>query len=118
MFFHLFLNLKFAIFTEILNSSKIDVYRRNLQKTYINILIQNLNPTTVTVRSIPPGVGYGFNTRIVDLNLTDLPSIVRMHLEKIQKEIKPAILTSTDTMSKAHLVDLNQRIENALNPNK
>jgi hypothetical protein len=114
----LFLNLKFAIFTEILNSSKIDVYRRNLQKTYINILIQNLNPTTVTVRSIPPGVGYGFNTRIVDLNLTDLPSIVRMHLEKIQKEIKPAILTSTDTMSKAHLVDLNQRIENALNPNK
>jgi hypothetical protein len=114
----LFSNLKLSIFTELSGNAKIDVYRRNLQKTYIDLLIQNLKPSVVNVRSIPPGAGYGFNIRAVDLNLTDLPSIVRFHLEKIQKEMRTTLATSSDSMTKAHLSDLIQRIETALKPAK
>jgi hypothetical protein len=113
----LFSNLKGAIFTELAGASKIDVYRRNLQKTYVGLLIQNLKPEKVNVRSIPPGASYGMSMKTVDLSLTDVPSLTRIHLEKIQKEVKTALATATDVNTKAHLSDLNQRIQHALYPN-
>lgn len=113
----LFSNLKSAIFTELSAGGKIDVYRRNLQKTYVALMIQNLTPAIVNVRMIPPGASYGMSMRTVDLNLTDVPSLTRIHLEKIQKEVKTALTLATDVNAKAHLSDLNQRIQQALYPN-
>lgn len=112
----LFTNLKGSIFTELTNASAIDIYRRNLQKTYVTSLIDLMKPTTVTVRSIPPGASYGMRFRSVDLGLTDVPSTVRANLELIRKDIKTKIAGTTDADTKNHLIDLLNRISNTLDP--
>ncbi|MBI2258380.1 MAG: zinc-dependent metalloprotease [Flavobacteriia bacterium] len=109
----LFNQLKNGIFAD---ASKMDIYKRNLQKTYVHLLIKNLNPEPIMVRSIPPGASYGANIKTIDLNTTDLPSVTRMHLEKLAKECKNLSLSSLETINKAHFIDLAQRIDNALNP--
>jgi hypothetical protein len=112
----LFAFLKTSIFSELSSNTKIDIYRRNLQKSYVYNLVKLLNPEVITVRSIPPGAGYGFSSRQVDLSLTDLPSVVRANLELIRKDIKAKVATTTDVASKNHLIDVLQRINTALDP--
>lgn len=112
----LFTQLKGGIFTELSSAAPIDIYRRNLQKTYINSLVLLLKPTTVVVRSIPPGASYGMRFRNVELGLTDVPSTVRANLETIRKEIKAKIATTTDISTKNHLIDLLNRISVELDP--
>jgi hypothetical protein len=108
--------LRNSVYSEIKSGKTIDIYRRNLQKILTNKLIDYLNPTTITVRSIPPGGSYSFNRREVDLKLTDLPSVVRTNLELIKIDLKSAISKTNDSLSKSHLQDLLQRIDFALNP--
>ncbi|MFN5418098.1 MAG: zinc-dependent metalloprotease [Flavobacteriia bacterium] len=112
----LFTNLKGSIFTELTNASAIDIYRRNLQKTYVSALIELMKPQTVTVRSIPPGASYGMRFRNVDLALTDVPSTVRANLEIIRRDIKTKIASTTDLDTKNHLIDLLNRISSTLEP--
>lgn len=109
-------DLRSGVWAELKTKKPIDVYRRNLQKVYTEKLITLLTPTTTTVLSIPPGVTYGYTTRVVDLKKTDLPSITRAHLESLKAEIKAALPLTTDKMSKYHLQDVLKRIENGLDP--
>jgi hypothetical protein len=53
------------------------MYRRNVQKLYVDKLIELLKPGTTVVRSAPVGATSGFTTRKVNLAQTDLPSIER-----------------------------------------
>lgn len=112
----LFTDLESGIWAEIKSNQPIDVYRRNLQKVYAEKLIDLLKPGKANVQSIPPGVTYGFSTRVVELEKTDLPSIARGHLEILRASIKKAIPLETDKMSKYHLKDVLQRIDLALDP--
>ena len=106
-----------GIFSELSAQSSIDIYRRNLQKVLVDQLANMvLKPGEAMVRSIPVGITYGYNTRRVDLNQTDLPSIARGHLTSLKAEISAAIPRMTDQMSKYHLQDLSKRISNALDP--
>ena len=114
----LFTNLKNSIFSEITSTSNIDIYRRNLQKSFVLSLIKLLHPDIANVFYIPPGNDYGFNVRQVNLALTDLPSVVRANLESIRKDIKSKLATTKDTSTKNHLLDLVERINEALEPNK
>ncbi|MBA4849826.1 zinc-dependent metalloprotease [Emticicia sp. BO119] len=109
-------DLRSGIWGELKTKKPIDVYRRNLQKVFTEKLITLLTPTTTTVLSIPPGVTYGYDTRVVDLKKTDLPSITRAHLESLKTEIKAALPLTTDKMSKYHLQDVLKRIEKGLDP--
>lgn len=109
-------DLRTGICTEFKTTKAIDIYRRNLQKVFIDKLITMLKPDKVFVMSIPPGVGYGYNMRQVDLALTDMPSVVRAQLEILKSDIKATLATATDKMTKLHLNDLYQRIDLALNP--
>lgn len=112
----LFLDLRNGIMTEIKNRSTIDLYRRNLQKVFVEKVISFLNPATISVVYIPQGAAYETQTMTVDLKKTDLPSVARGHLEVMKTEIKTAISKTTDRISSYHLIDLQQRIDNALDP--
>jgi len=112
----LFSTLKTAIFSELSSTTNIDVYRRNLQKSYVSALIKLLRPEPAFVLSIPPGAYYNYNFRQVNLSLTDLPSIVRANLETIRKAVKAKIATTTDSLTKNHLIDIVERINEALEP--
>ena len=109
-------DLKNGIFSELNGSTSIDVFRRNIQKIYVDKMIELLKPGTTVVRSVPVGVTYGFTTRRVNLAQTDLPSIARGQLNSLKNEMKLASTRMTDRMSKYHLQDLISRIGEALNP--
>ena len=103
----LFNDLNGAILTELKSNAEIDVYRRNLQKSYVDLLISivapapsgNANPTGG--RSMPSA------------NSTDASSIVKAQLREIVALTKSAAPAATG-MSKYHLEDLTERIDAAL----
>jgi len=112
----LFLDLRNGIMTEIKDHKPIDLYRRNLQKVFVEKMISFLNPGSVNVVYIPQGAAYEIQTMTVDLKKTDLPSVARGHLEAMKMEIKSGKSKTADRISNYHLNDLLQRINNALDP--
>jgi hypothetical protein len=105
-----------GIFAELKSNKPIDIYRRNLQKVFVDKVTGLLKPGSTAVRSVPVGVTYGFNTRTVNLNQTDLPSIARGQLVSLKSNAKAAAARATDRLSKLHLLDLVARIDTALDP--
>ncbi|NIJ55998.1 zinc-dependent metalloprotease [Dyadobacter arcticus] len=112
----LFTDLESGIWAEAKSGKAIDPYRRNLQKVYTEKLIDLLKPGKANVQSIPVGVTYGFSTRVVELEKTDLPSVARAHLEDLKTTLQGAAAKSGDKITKYHLQDVLQRIKMALDP--
>lgn len=107
-------DLKKGIWSELPARKPIDVYRRNLQKSYISTLTSLINP--------PPATTGGFTISfgpvvLVNTEKSDIKSVVRAHLASLRAEIIAAAAGSTDQMSRYHLQDVAQRIDKALNPN-
>lgn len=105
---------KRGIWSELSTRKTIDVYRRNLQKTYVETLISVLNPSTPVITGLPAGISMSFfgpNTKN-----SDVYSIVRGHLRALQSEINAAIPGTTDKLSRYHLQDVSERIKRALDP--
>jgi hypothetical protein len=106
-------DLKKSIWSELPARKPIDIYRRNLQKSYINILTNILNPPQASQSLSFPGLIFT-STGVPEKS--DIKSIVRAHLTAIRAEINSAAIVMTDAMTKYHLLDLVKRIDNALNP--
>ena len=111
-------DVRTGIFSELKTRKMIDPQRRNLQKVLVEKLVASLNPGVAISVSTVPGAYFGSTASQVDLKKTDFPSIIRGNLEALKSEIKAALPLTTDKMSKYHLQDILQRIENGLNPNK
>jgi hypothetical protein len=111
----LFADLKKGIWTELPGRSKIDVYRRNLQKSYINILDELVKPPQSGNSSgiIIMVLGGGSTT---STEKSDIMSVARAHLISLRNEVKAASGGVSDQMSRYHLQDIVVRIDNALNP--
>jgi hypothetical protein len=111
----LFSDLKKGIWSELPARKPIDIYRRNLQKSYVNILSNLLAPAEITINL----GGGGFNVAPpVNINKSDIKSFVRAHLALLRSEVLAAAAGTTDAMSKYHLQDIANRIDETLNPNK
>lgn len=94
-------DLRSGIFSELRSGKSISVYRRNLQKMYLDKIMNLL----ADAKGAPAGSGPG-----PDVKLTDISSVVRLQLQGLQQQIRAGASRATDKMSKAHLQDLNQRI--------
>jgi Met-zincin/Domain of unknown function (DUF5117)/Domain of unknown function (DUF5118) len=105
-----FSDLKKGILGELATRKPIDIYRRNLQKSYIGNLLGLLrNPSF-------PSAGLGVTIIIsggTDKN--DIQSVVRGHLTSLKTEMQAAAMGVGDLMTKYHLLDLVKRIDNTLN---
>ncbi len=108
----LFSDLKKGIWTELSTKKPIDVYRRNLQKSYVNILSNLVNPSPGQTISLP---GLTITTSSGN-DKSDVLSVVRAHLASLRNEINAAAAGIADPMSKYHLQDVSKRIDKALNP--
>jgi len=108
---NLLTDLRRSIWKELSTHQTIDVYRRNLQKTYVESLISVLNPATPPAGGPGITIFFGPNTKN-----TDLPSIARAELTGLRSQIRAAIPSTTDKLSKYHLVDLESRIKKVLDP--
>ena len=105
----LFSDMKKGIWSELSSNKPIDIYRRNLQKSYINVLDNLLNPP-------PPPSIPGFTFPSSGSSKSDVSSVVRAHLVSLKKEVTAAAATIADPMSKYHLMDISKRIDKALDP--
>lgn len=110
----LFTDLKKGIWTEIATRKPIDVYRRNLQRTYVTILNNLLNPPKSTGSQISVLVQLGMSSTTT--NKSDIPAVVRGHLASLRSEIRAAMGSIPGEMSRYHLQHLVVMIDNALDP--
>ncbi|WP_338410377.1 zinc-dependent metalloprotease [uncultured Flavobacterium sp.] len=101
-------DLKKGIFSELKYHKSIDIYKRNLQKLFINNLV-DLFDTTKKLKA-------RFNGKTVLINETDIPSIARGQLIEIKNQINTAINNNPDRLTRFHLQDLVARINAALDP--
>ena len=106
-------DLQTGFFSELKTKKPIDFYRRSLQKSYVNKLNNILNPADNAFIVVAAG---GRGLRATDLSRSDVSSIARAQLMELQGVVNAAIPTTTDRMSKIHLIDLKQRIKDALDP--
>lgn len=102
-----------AIYTELTTKKPVDMYRRNLQKTYAEALISILNPSGGISFTISFGGGL---PSAGSVKTSDVMSIARAHLVSLRSKILAAIPGTADTMTKYHLQDVAERIRKALDP--
>jgi len=109
-------SMRTSIYSELKETKTIDIYRRNLQKVFTAKLVELLKPLNATVTIVPPGARYNTSSTVINLKLTDLPSVARGNLEALKKDIKTAIPLVADNLTKYHLLDMYQEIDQALSP--
>jgi hypothetical protein len=110
----LFTDMKKGIFSELSSKKAIDGYRRSLQKSYVDRMSALLGNAPAGGLNI--AVGFPISSPGPDPKKTDVTSVVRAHLSSLRSEIQSALPATTDTMSKYHLMDLSERIKDALDP--
>jgi hypothetical protein len=111
----LFSDLQKGIWTELGTRHPIDVYRRNLQKVYIDRLDAILNPTPGQGQN-PMAAMMQASTRGADAKSTDISSVIRGHLVALRASIRTALPGTTDEMTRYHLQDMSDRIDRILHP--
>ena len=102
-------DVKKSVFTELASRKAIDVYRRQLQKSYVEKLITLANPSKQEQAALSRGGEINFAT-------SDIMSAVKGQLRSISAELRTAANSYSDAASKNHLLDLQDRIKQALEP--
>lgn len=92
-------DLRSGIFSELASGRPVPVYRRDLQKVYVESLIPLLDIRTAGGTS-------------------DCLSLLKAHSRDLAAQIKKAIPATKDGRTKAHLTDLHERLWRALHPEK
>ncbi len=99
--------LRENIWSELRNGKKIDVYRRNLQRAYIDqlefLMVNDQEP-------IPEEFSRFIVRTDVNVSQSDIRSIVRAELGVLKKSIKKVVSRSSDKMTSYHLQDAVERI--------
>jgi hypothetical protein len=103
-------DLRKGLFSDV---SKADIYRRNLQKTFVSQLDEMLNPSS-SAASAAGGIRLGAPS--ADVENTDVVSEAKAQLKKLSATLQAAKATATDANAVNHISDLQDRIKQALYP--
>tara|TARA_B100001094_G_C18191058_1_gene807275 strand:- start:2788 stop:5286 length:2499 start_codon:yes stop_codon:yes gene_type:complete len=104
-------DLQSGIWSELRTSSAITVYRRNLQKAYIERMDYLINKKQSEITEIEK---YTLKRTKVNINQSDIISICRGKLEELKSQIKKRLPSYRDEYSKYHLKDMINRIDSTL----
>ena len=99
-------DLKTDVFSELNTSSKIDIYRRNLQRNFVENLISKVNSANKVIVIGTSRLGGSENS--------DVKALVRGTLREIRDQASKASSQYADSVTKYHLEDLVYRIDKAL----
>jgi hypothetical protein len=110
-----FSDMQGSVFSELKSNQAIDVYRRNLQKAYVEKLISILKPAPAQGLTVTLGRGTPGSSSELSASQSDVISVVKAQLRDLDSNIKSATPQATG-LSKYHLQDLSDRIQNALDP--
>lgn len=105
-------DMKRSIFTELATKKPVDVYRRNLQKSYVERLGSLINPAPVSGFSFT----FGNVTPSLDTKKSDALSFLKGHARELKSSIDAVAVTTTDKETKYHLQDLSDRLKKILDP--
>jgi len=105
-------DVRSGVFTELAAAEEIDVFRRSLQRVYIEQLSTKINPPAAAAGGGGRG-GRGGGRGGLSPELSDIHPAVRNELSELDRMIEAAI-PGTAGMQKAHLEDLRFRIREAL----
>jgi hypothetical protein len=100
-----------GIWKELKNGEPITIYRRQLQKLFIEQLSRQLNPED-----------YKRRFSVLDMEssmeqlFSDVVPIVKHHLTSLLKKINEVLPQYKDEISRAHLLDIRERIKKSLYP--
>ena len=108
-------DLERGIWSEIRTNKAITLYRRSLQKSYLERIDYLINTKEDEIKGMDK---YTLRRTKVKINQSDIVSILRGKLEELQLNVKKAIAKQTDQESKYHLKDIYNRISQILNPEK
>ncbi|MEO5685670.1 MAG: zinc-dependent metalloprotease [Chitinophagaceae bacterium] len=106
-------DLQKNIWTELTTRKPIDVYRRNLQKAFVERFSTIINPAA------PAGASFGgivISFGGGDVRKTDIVSVAKGTLRSVRAEINAALPATTDKMTRYHLQDMQERIGKILDP--
>jgi hypothetical protein len=113
----LFNDLQNSVFAELKSNPDIDVYRRNLQKSYVEKLIAILDPPQSISISTLTSQGRGAPAPGINASQSDIISVVKAQLRDLNVSIKSST-GQAKGLSKYHLQDLSERIDLALHPKR
>jgi len=109
-------DLRRGIFTELsANAVAIDVYRRTLQRSYVEAVKAKLSATP------SPRISFGQTGQITQLPArptSDARGLLRAELRALDADVKAAVAKAGSPLVKAHLQDLHTEIDDILNPKK
>jgi hypothetical protein len=100
-----------GLFGELAGGGTIDVYRRALQRAYVDMLDEKINPPPPNPNA--PRLNFGPQRPSLGSELSDIYASVRAELKALDAQIAAA-LPRTSGMTRAHLDDLRHRIAEAL----
>ncbi|WP_445381327.1 zinc-dependent metalloprotease [Robiginitalea sp. IMCC43444] len=106
-------DLRNGLWSELRYGRSIDTYRRNLQKAHIDRLQYLM--TAENQRKLSDFGGYRKSTAVTT-SQSDIRSVARAELNALQRSIRSAIGRTSDDMSRYHLQDVAERINQILNP--
>ncbi|MGB3590797.1 MAG: zinc-dependent metalloprotease [Nonlabens sp.] len=101
-------DLRQGVFSELARGRKIDRYRRNLQRAYVERL-------EYIMKNDEPRRSFFGGSR-VDVSQSDIRPVVRAELTTLLSTTRRAANRTSDRLSKIHLKDLSERIDMILNP--
>ena len=104
-------DLRKGLFSDV---NKGDIYRRNLQKTFVSQLDELLNPSSSSAASASAIIRLGAPS--ADVENTDVVSEAKAQLKKLAASLQAAKATATEATAVNHINDLQDRIKQALDP--
>jgi hypothetical protein len=106
-------DLRKGLFSELNSGRSIDIYRRNLQRAYIERMEYIMKNDQ---GSVPAEFRRFISRTNVNVSQSDIRAVVRAELKALQSTVRGAVGRTGDTMSRIHLQDALERIDNILNP--
>jgi hypothetical protein len=94
-------------------SVRIDPFRRNLQRAFLEALNNKVNPKPQT----GPATGFGGGTSAAGAP-SEARAVLRGELRSLQAAIRAAIPRASDRATRLHLEDARDRIDSILDPQK
>jgi len=107
-------DLRNGVWSELATRKPIDIYRRSLQKSFVESLSKIINPEPV--QGLTVSFGRGSASPAINNNTTDGISIAKAQLRALASQIRTALPAYKDAGSRAHLQDVLDRIDETLNP--
>ena len=107
--------LRGGLFAELARGQTVDVFRRNLQRAYVERM-RYLMTTEVTTPTVPAGFEGFLPYPRVNVAQSDIRPFARAELDALRRDARTAATRTRDTATQAHLRDLVARIDEILDP--